>query len=330
MRLTHLVASAGCASKLGQAQLSEILATLPRAEHPSLLVGFETSDDAGVFLLPSGQAVVQTMDFFTPIVDDPYSYGQIAAANALSDVYAMGGQPVTTMNVSCFDPASAPPEVWASVLRGMHDKTVEAGAVCVGGHSVVDSQPKFGMSVTGLVDPDTVWSNKNATVGDEIWLSKSLGTGIVTTAAKFDQCTEEELSYAVASMVTLNAKARDAGAALGTVRCATDITGFSLAGHLFNIARASQVRIELDSTSLPVLPGVERMVADGCVTGGGARNEAFLGGNLSFSPNVPDWLRAIVFDPQTSGGLALFSKTPVPGCTKIGRVVAGDVGIVVS
>jgi len=308
--------------------LAEVLGRLPRNANPDLLVGFETSDDAGVFLLPGGQALVQTMDFFTPIVDDPYSFGQIAAANALSDVYAMGGRPLTTMNIACFDPECAPAEVWADVLRGMFEKTVEAGAVCVGGHSVIDTQPKFGMSVTGLVDPKNIWSNDRAEVGDGIWLSKPLGTGIVTTAAKFDQCTVEELGAAVSSMSKLNANARDAALELSVpVHCATDITGFGLAGHLFNVARASKVQIQIAAASLPVFSGVEKMVAEGHTTGGGARNEAYLASRLTFESDVPDWLRHLVLDPQTSGGLAMFSKTPIPGCTRIGHVVAGDPGI---
>lgn len=323
-----MVASAGCASKLGQAQLREIVGRLPKSSNPNLLVGFESSDDAGVFLLPSGEALVQTMDFFTPIVDDPFSYGQIAAANALSDVYAMGGRPLTTMNIACFDPAAAPPDVWAEVLRGMGEKTLEAGAVCVGGHTVIDAQPKFGMSVTGVVDPSKVWTNEGAEVGDDIWLSKPLGTGIVTTAAKFDQCSSEELAEAVNHMSTLNKGVCEAvQSSGGNVKCATDVTGFSLAGHLFNVVRGSQVRIEIDHAALPILPGVERMVEDGCTTGGGTRNEAFLGENISFALEVPSWVRHLTFDPQTSGGLAVFSQRPVENCWKIGRVVAGAPGI---
>ena len=328
MRLTHMVATAGCASKLGQAALREILDRTPRNRNPQVVVGFETSDDAGVYLMPNGTAIVQTMDFFTPIVDDPYSYGLIAAANALSDVYAMGGRPLTTMNIACFDPALAPIEVWSEVFRGLFDKTIEAGAVCVGGHTVIDERPKFGMSVTGTVDPDKIWSNDKANIGDDIWLSKSLGTGIVTTAAKFDQCSDEELRSAVESMTTLNAGARDAAAALEHgVQCATDVTGFSLAGHLHNIARASQVRIEIDSNCLPTLPGVDRMIDEGHTTGGASRNESFLGENATFAGTCRTHVREIVFDPQTSGGLALFTRSPVPNSTWIGRVVGGPPGL---
>lgn len=258
-------------------------------------------------------------------MDDPYAYGQIAAANALSDVYAMGGRPLTVMNVACFDPSAAPPEVWANVLRGMHDKTVEAGAVVVGGHSVEDKQPKFGMSVTGIINPKHVFANTSAMPGDKIYLSKSLGTGIISTAGKFEEATDEELAAAILSMSTLNREACEIGLTAG-VRCATDITGFGLAGHLFNIARASSVLIVLESSALPLLPGVERQVALGNKTGGASKNKAFLGEALVFDAAVPEWLRDLVLDPQTSGGLALFSAKALP-LPCIGEVQAGPAQI---
>lgn len=294
--------------------------------HPSLLVGLENRDDAGVFALSETQALVQTVDFFTPIVDDPYQYGQIAAANALSDIYAMGGRPISVLNIACFDPAAAPPEVWAAVLRGAFDKTTEAGAAILGGHSVEDSQPKFGMAVTGLVDPKRMFVNTNAKPGDRIFLTKPLGTGIVTTAAKNDLAAGEELAAAIASMSRLNAEASEIGLETG-VRCATDITGFSLAGHLYNVARASNVSIEVTSRSLPLLPGVERLVAAGCITGGSFKNRDFLGNSFTASSNVPEWLVHVAFDPQTSGGLALFSRGGIHGFAEIGRVIEGPPGI---
>jgi selenide,water dikinase len=305
--------------------LAEVLRHIPSSSNPNLLVGFETSDDAGVFMLSEGVALVQTVDFFTPVVDDPYAYGQIAAANALSDVYAMGGRPVTVLNIACFSPAAAPPEVWAEILRGMADKTVEAGAVVAGGHSVDDDEPKFGMSVTGMVDPARMFANTEAAVGDEIWLSKPLGSGIVTTAAKNDAASGEELEAAIEAMRTLNRAACEAGLTAG-VRCATDITGFGLAGHLYNIARASGVTIEIEAGALPILPGVERMVAEGHTTGGARRNREFVGEALTFE-NVPEWLRQVVLDPQTSGGLALFARQPIPGAVRIGRVHEGPAAI---
>lgn len=269
------------------------------------------------------------MDFFTPIVDDPYAYGQIAAANALSDVYAMGGTPLTVMNIACFDPTAAPAEVWAAILQGAYDKTTEAGAVVVGGHSVEDSQPKFGLSVTGLIDPSRVFANDRAEPGDEIWLTKPLGTGIVTTAAKNDACTAEELAAAIEAMARLNAEAAEAAHEVDA-RCATDITGFGLVGHLYNIARASGVTIEIDAASLPLLPGLERMVAEGHTTGGGRRNREHVGDALTFDPGVPSFVQAAVADPQTSGGLAIFAHRAPRVGVRIGAVRPGAPSIVVS
>lgn len=310
---------------MGPAQLSEVLRQLPHTTDPNLLVGFETRDDAGVFRLSDTQALVQTLDFFTPIVDDPYAYGQIAAANALSDIYAMGGRPLTVLNIACFDPESAPPEVWAAVLRGMHDKTVEAGAIVLGGHSVEDKMPKFGMSVTGVVNPLSMFANTEAKPGDRIYLTKPLGTGIITTAAKFEEATTEEITEAIASMATLNRDACELGLR-HDVRCATDITGFGLAGHLFNIARASGVTIEIESKAIPFLRGVERLIALGNTTAGAKKNAAFIGDALTFESKVDDFQKAAILDPQTSGGLALFASVDIDAPC-IGRVRAGDPAI---
>jgi len=308
---------------LGPTQLADVLRQLPQSVNPNLLVGFENSDDAGVFRLSDHQALVQTVDFFTPVVDDPYAYGQITAANALSDVYAMGGKPISVLNIACFNPALAPAEVWAAILQGAHDKTTEAGAVVMGGHSVEDNEPKFGMAVTGLIDPRHMFENTAAQPGDGIWLTKPLGTGIVTTGAKNDVATEGELGAAIESMVRLNRDACEAGL-VADVRCATDITGFGLAGHLFNVARASGVAICLEVGSLPVLPGVERLVAEKQVTGGATRNREFLGSNLDVADSVAEWLIQVVLDPQTSGGLALFSRVDIPNAVRIGKVVEGN------
>lgn len=328
MRLTHLVSSAGCASKLGPTQLGDILKLLPVQSHPDLLVGFATRDDAGLIRVPGieGRAMVQTMDFFTPVTDDPYAYGQIAAANALSDVYAMGGTPQTVMNIVCFDPSTAPPEVWAAILQGMADKTSEAGAIVVGGHSVIDKEPKFGMSVTGWVDLDRTFTNATAEPEQGVWLSKPIGTGIANTAAKFDDATPEQTAEAVRAMSTLNREAMLAAQAVNT-RCATDITGFGLVGHLWNIARESGVQIEIEMSHVPLLAGIEDLVAKGCTTGGGKRNRAALGDNLHIGANVPEWLVEVATDPQTSGGLAVCSHESVAGSVRIGSVRSGEPGI---
>ena len=251
------------------------------------------------------------MDFFTPIVDDPYAYGQIAAANSLSDVYAMGGRPLTVMNIACFNPVAAPAEVWAAVLKGAYDKTIEAGAVVVGGHSTRDNEPKFGLSVTGVVDPNRIFANTEAKPGDGIYLNKPLGVGIVCTAAMLDQCPPESLEAATRWMCMLNREACEKALAAG-VRCATDITGFGLAGHLLNVARSSKVGIEIDSGALPLLPGLQPLAESDMLFAGLSNNESFVGPHISFADSVPEWMRRVIFDPQTSGGLALFSAVPIP------------------
>ena len=306
-----------------------MLRHIPASAHPDLLVGFETSDDAGVFRLPNGQALVQTVDFFTPIVDDPYAYGCIAAANALSDVYAMGGKPITVLNIACFDPAGAPAQVWSEIFRGLADTVQRSGAIVLGGHSVVDDEPKFGMAVTGLVDPNRMFANTEAKSGDRIFLTKPLGTGIITTAAKNDAIRAEDLRDAILKMTELNDRAAEVGLEYG-VRCATDITGFGLAGHLFNVARGSKVTINVKAPSLPLLNGLKSYIAGGHATGGAQRNKEFIGSALTFDDSVEDWLRAVVVDPQTSGGLALFSQTTLPNFTEIGSVVEGPPAIHVS
>lgn len=300
---------------------------MPKSSDPNVIVGFDTFDDAGVFRVGDGQALVQTMDFFTPIVDDPYAYGAIAAANALSDIYAMGGKPLTAMNIACFDPTMAPPEVWAAIFKGMADKCAEANTAVVGGHSVEDKQPKFGLSVTGIVNPDTMLHNAGAESGDRIYLSKAIGTGIITTAAKFDDCPQESLDAAIKSMSTLNREASERAVGAGS-RCATDITGFSLAGHLYNVARASNCSIEIDASALPLLPNLRELIERKNLTAGSRNNRAYIGENLIFD-NVESWLQEAIIDPQTSGGLAIFSKQPVEGYAEIGTAQEGKPEIIV-
>ncbi|MBS1717331.1 MAG: selenide, water dikinase SelD [Armatimonadetes bacterium] len=302
--------------------MTEVLRQLPRNSNPDLLVGFETSDDAGVLALPGGQLIVQTVDFFTPIVDDPYDFGAIAAANSLSDVYAMGGTPFSVLNISCFD-SSIPAEVWAQVLRGAYDKTVEAGATLLGGHSVEDSQPKFGMAVTGLVDKDRLLANSNAKPGDRIYLTKSLGTGILATAAKQDKISQEQFQPAITSMKTLNRAGAEFAASIGA-RCATDVTGFGVVGHIYNVARASGVRVELYADRLPVFDGVKELIEAGVGTGGADRNRSFIGSAFTRDAKVPAWLEELAFDPQTSGGLAIFSNQETDAYPCIGEVFAGE------
>ena len=292
-----------------------------------MLVGFDDYDDAGVFRTGDGMALVQTVDFFTPIVDDPYAYGAIAAANALSDVYAMGAKPITAMNIACFDPTMAPAETWAAIFKGMSDKCVEAGVAVVGGHTVEDSQPKFGLSVTGIVDPDNLMTNAGAKPGDEIYLSKPLGTGIVTTAAKFEGCPQSVLDDAISVMAKLNQEAAAKAVAAGA-KCATDITGYGLVGHCFNVARASKVSIHIDSGALPIIDGIMPLIHQGFTTAGAKKNRESIGDALKFEAHSVE-IEHIVCDPQTSGGLAIFSKTPIEGYPLIGEVREGPASITV-
>jgi len=275
---------------------------LPKSTDPNLLVGIETSDDAGVYRLSPTMALVQTLDFFTPIVDDPYDYGTIAAANSLSDVYAMGGRPITALNICCFNPDSAEPGVWAKIIEGMRDKTLESGAVIAGGHTVENDHPLFGLSVTGLINPETIFRNDAAQDGDEIWLSKPLGTGIVTTAAKFDKCTGEELAEASKSMAKLNAGAATA-AHEAKVRCATDVTGFGLTGHGFEMAKGAGVTLFFRMEAIPIMPGALEMYKRGMSTGVNKANRELVEGQYRFEVELPKWHQEIVFDPQTAGGL---------------------------
>jgi selenide,water dikinase len=321
-----------------------VLRELHNSTDERLIVGLATGDDAGVFRISESVALVQTLDFFTPVVDDPYRYGQIAAANSLSDVYAMGGTPLTAMNIVCFPIHDRDPAELGAILRGGAEKMAEAGVALVGGHSVDDPEPKYGLSVTGLVDPAQIATNAGARAGDVIVLTKPLGTGIVTTAAKFDGCSADVLDVACDSMAALNAGAAEAmrrvGIGAGAVHAATDITGFALMGHLYHLAKASGIRIELDSSAIPVLPGAEELAAAGNVTRGGSDNAAYLAEATRIGDGVRHTLRDVLFDPQTSGGLAIFIAEAMLAALEselaglgvstravIGRVLAGAPGI---
>jgi selenide,water dikinase len=277
-------------------------------QHPDLIVGVETSDDAGVFRLRDDLAIINTVDFFTPVVDDPYTYGQISAANSLSDVYAMGGEPKTAMNIVCFPQSGIDKEILADILRGGADKAAEAGVVVVGGHSVADDEIKYGMAVTGVIDPRRVHRNVGARVGDVLVLTKPLGTGILTTALKKGHLSEEEYGAAVTSMSTLNVKAAQV-MLRHTVHACTDVTGFSLMGHSCEMAMGSGVTLRIRSSALPLLPGALRLALEGYITGGCKRNRAYLADKVQVSPHVPQDLNEVAFDPQTSGGLLM----AVPG-----------------
>jgi selenide,water dikinase len=300
-RLTDRARAAGCAGKFGPADLSKVLAALPQPSHPDLLVGTSTSDDAGVFRLTPDLAIVQTVDFFAPIVDDAFTFGQVAAANALSDVYAMGGEPCTALNVAAF-PRDLPLEILGDILRGGIEKAREAGCVVLGGHTLVDEEIKFGMAVTGTIHPDRIWRNVGARPGDVLVLTKPLGTAIVTTAAKRGAEIPEALAAAERSMTTLNAAAAKALRAFQVHAC-TDITGFSLLGHGYEMAHGSDVRLIIDSAALPLLPRARELAASGISTGGCQRNRDWLADKVEVTSTVPPELVELAFDPQTSGGL---------------------------
>ncbi len=293
---------------------------------PRLLVGRETFDDAGVFRVSDDLALVQTVDFFAPIVDDPFDFGQIAAANALSDVYAMGGQPLTALNIVAFPTNDLPLEVLTRILAGGQDKVHEAGAVIVGGHTVVDTELKYGLAVTGRAHPDFLLTNAGARPGDQLVLTKPIGNGILATAGKRGQLSPESERAMLEAMKALNGAASRAALAVGS-RCATDITGFGLLGHMSHIARASNVTLLLDLDAIPILPGVREAVRAGFVTDGAKRNAEYLRDLVHWKKGTEED-RAILHDPQTSGGLLVCisrSRTPDYLSRVAGSVVVGEV-----
>jgi selenide, water dikinase len=313
---------------LGPGDLTSALAALRRPTDSRLLVGLETFDDAGVFAVSDDVALVQTVDFFAPIVDDPYAFGQVAAANALSDVYAMGGEPLTALNIVGFPTDKLPMTVLADILRGADDKIREAGAVVVGGHSVIDDEVKFGLAVTGRVDPRAMLTNASAHVGERLVLTKPIGTGLLATAAKNGDIAPADERVLIETMATLNRRASRAARDLG-VRCATDVTGFGLLGHASHIARASGVTLVVRAAAVPVLPGAREAAMRGIRTGGAERNREYLEPLVDWGL-TGDVDRALLVDPQTSGGLLLSLPasrvaeylSAVPGAAEIGEVVA--------
>ena len=281
-----------------------MLRQLPTYTHPDVIVGTETSDDAGVFRLRPDLAIVNTVDFFTPIVDDPFVFGQIAAANALSDIYAMGADPVTALNIVAFPKGRLDLEILGDIIRGGVERAQAAGAVVIGGHSIIDSELKYGMAVTGIIHPDRVIRNVGVRAGDALVLTKALGTGIVTTALKQRKVSRASLRAAVASMVSLNKTASRVARTFHVHAC-SDVTGFGLLGHATEMAMGSGVTLELDSRMLPVLPGALQLAEKGFLTGGCKRNRSYLEDKVVVSPNLRADLAEVAFDPQTSGGLLI-------------------------
>ena len=309
VRLTTTAKAAGCAAKLSPSILDAVLKRLPPQTDPNLIVGFETSDDAAVYRLKDDLAIVQTVDFFTPIVDDPALFGQVAAANSLSDVYAMGGRPVSALTIVAF-PASAPPEILEQILRGGLLKMTEANCTVVGGHSIRDDELKFGYAVTGVIHPQRIWKNVGACPGDALLLSKPIGTGVISTALKQGRAEEAWVAASTASMTRLNRDAADAlheidDAAPGQrpIHAVTDVTGFGLLGHAREMAIGSGVSLKLDHTRVAYLPGAVEASRAKCFSGGMKNNREFIEGCAGFLDSVPEEFQALLYDPQTSGGL---------------------------
>jgi selenide,water dikinase len=309
--------------------LDAVLSRLPRPTDPNVLVGFDTSDDAGVYLLAPELAIVQTVDFFTPIVDDPFLFGAIAAANSLSDVYAMGGRPISALSIVGFPP-NGDTDVLEKIIRGGLGKMDEAGCSVIGGHSIRDDELKFGYAVTGVIHPKRVWRNVGAQPGDVLIFTKALGTGLISTALKSEKATEASLAASTASMTRLNRDAAEAlleaeatfrqaenaglkAAATGAgnaIHAVTDVTGFGLLGHAKEMAAGSKVSFELDHAKIPALPGALDAARGGFLAGGLKNNREWLEGCVEFAASVPEEVRNLLFDPQTSGGLLVSIAAP--------------------
>jgi len=316
-RLTATVKAGGCASKLSPAVMDEVLKKLPKQTDPNVLVGFDHADDAGVYRLSGDTALVQTVDFFTPMVDDPYTFGQIAATNALSDVYAMGGRPITALAHVCF-PGNGDLEVLQRILAGGLSRMMEAGCSVIGGHSVRDEETKFGYSVTGLIDPNRVFRNAGAKAGDRLLFTKALGTGVISTAIKRGEAKQSWIDAAIRSMTTLNKTAAEIiSTRVGTaapgrpaeqgsaVHAMTDVTGFGLVAHAREMALASEVSIRLHASRIPLLEGALECIRAGHIPGGLTANRDFAECVVGYELGISEDLKNMLFDPQTAGGLLI-------------------------
>ena len=321
---------------MGPAALAQVLRPLSQRTHPDLIVGLQTSDDAAVFRLSAELAIIQTVDFFTPIVDDPFTYGAIAAANSMSDVYAMGGDVLFALNVAAF-PDDLPPSVITAIFEGAASKVAEVGAVIAGGHTVTDDEPKYGLSVTGTIHPERILTKSGARQGDVLFLTKPIGTGVVATALKNGAASREHVQTAVDAMLTLNQAASVAARDVGVHAC-TDITGFGLVGHASEMASKSGVGVQIRAGAVPLLPGVLAYAAAGQVAGGLHRNREYFSadGRTVVTGEIEPDLETLLFDPQTSGGLLIavgperaealrvaFDGASLP-LWQIGQVVAGS------
>jgi selenide, water dikinase len=341
VRLTQQVKAGGCASKLAPGVLNQVLSALPAQQDENLLVGFSTCDDAGVYRLSESQALVQTVDFFTPMVDDPHTFGRIAATNALSDIYAMGGRPLTALTIVCF-PQEEDPRLLGEIMRGGLSVMQAAGCIVLGGHSVRDAEIKFGYAVTGLIHPDRVKKNCTALPGDRLLLTKAVGTGVITTALKQGRAQDAWVDGAVASMTLLNRVAAEiATQPQFEVHSMTDVTGFGLMGHAREMAMGSGVRLVINTKDVPLLQGAAAAAELGCIPAGLIANRDFAECMVHDSgADTHPTVRALLFDPQTSGGLlisvavehapALLEQLKATGhaAAEIGEVEEGSPGIV--
>jgi selenide,water dikinase len=330
--LTSLARAGGCAAKYSAARLETLLAGLVPADHADLLVGLDPADDAAVYRLDDERALVFTVDFFPPVVDDPRAFGAIAATNALNDVFAMGGRPLLALSVTAF-PEELPTEMLGEILAGADEVVRDAGAILAGGHTIRDDEPKYGLAVVGTVHPDGIWPKSGARPGDALFLTKPLGTGLILQAQRDGRAPAGALDAAVAAMRTLN---RDAADALRpfTPNAVTDVTGFGLLGHAYEMASRSGVRVELDAAALPALPSALELAEAGVRTGGDRRNRDYAGPHVESEASPTH--DALAFDPQTAGGLLVAlpaDKSAVLTATfdaaglelyRVGRVVEGD------
>jgi selenide,water dikinase len=278
---------------------------MPLITDPNLIVGMEHAEDAGVYRLRDDLAIIQTVDFFTPIVDDPYTFGRIAVTNALGDVYAMGGRPLTAMNIVCFPIKKMDIGILREILRGGLDQMREAGVLLIGGHSVEDDEPKYGLSVTGVIHPDKVLFNRGALPGDRLILTKALGTGIVSTAVKGGVADPALAARSIACMTTLNRRAAELMAERSDIHACTDVTGFGFLGHALEMIEGSETGMQIRAASVPCFPGLRPLVEEGIIPGGLIRNRKFREKLIEIGPDCPDWLVDVLFDPQTAGGLLI-------------------------
>ena len=335
VKLTKLASCAGCGAKVGAGVLAQLLDGIKVRQDPNLLVGFDKSDDASVYKISEDLALVQTVDFFPPIADDPYLFGQIAATNALSDVYAMGGEPRLALNLLCV-PEKMPKEAVHDLLRGGYDKAYEAGVIITGGHSILDPEPKYGLAVTGFVHPDRVLTNSGAKPGDVLLLTKPIGIGVLTTGAKADLVSGEGMALAYRLMTTLNKSARDVMVKYNVHAC-TDVTGFALLGHCYEMAQGSDVQITLDVDAIDLIPEALELARMGILPAGMYRNRKYAEPGVD-AGETELAKQDLLYDPQTAGGLlmavapedadALFEelKNAVPSAQRIGTVEAYEGG----